>query len=191
MDISSLDSTSPQRHWSASGQCHNVTRQASESLSNCMAGCRDSRGSSMHAAIGTKKNGDWVGSLWQRDGLGRWRGWLSMDGEVEEKRGSACRRPSSSRSFVCSRCGGKIRWGWRLDLLASPSVGHPPVENHFLAPHCRELETFCWQAWHSSPSSAFLFLCQALYSTILSSPPSSSSTAVHERPTKPSTGVKA
>lgn len=82
----------------------------------------------------------------------------------------------------------KIRWGWRLDLLASPSVGHSPVENHFLAPHCRELETFCWQAWHSFPS-AFLFLCQALHSTILSNPPSS--TAVHERSTKPSMGVKA
>lgn len=78
---------------------------------------------------------------------GKETGWAggedgSMDGEVEEKRGSACCRPSSSRSFVCSRCGGKIRWGWRLDLLASPSVGHPPVKNHFLAPHCRELETF-------------------------------------------------
>lgn len=74
-------------------------------------------------ACGNEKNGDLDSWLWQSDGLVRWRG--REDEEVEEKRGSACRRPSSSRSFVCSRCGGKIRWGWRLDLLASPSVGPP------------------------------------------------------------------
>lgn len=189
MDISSLDSTSPQRHWSASGQCHNVTRQVSESLSNCMAGCRDSRGSSMHATIGTKKNGDWVGSLWQRDGLGRWRGWLDgwRGGRKERKRLLSSKLLAKLRLFKVWR---KDSLGVAPGSLGIPFSGTSPVENHFLAPHCRELETFCWQAWHSSPS-AFLFLCQALYSTIFSNPPSSSSTAVHERPTKPSTGVKA
>lgn len=124
-------------------------------------GRRDSRGSSMHA--GTKRMATW---------MARWRG--REDEEVEEKRGSACRRPSSSRSFVCSRCGGKIRWGWRLDLLASPSVGPPlstiiswrltAVNSKLFAGHSGILIR---RPSSSSPSAIFS-------SIILSNPPSSS-----------------
>jgi hypothetical protein len=78
--------------------------------------------------------GDWDEEEWL------WRGDLTPAGgedeEVEEKKrkrllSSKFLREASSRS----RCGGKIRWGWRLDLCAGlgiPLSGSPPCRKSFL-----------------------------------------------------------
>lgn len=181
--ISSLDSTSPQRHWSASGQCHNVSRQASEVCPTEWPDHRDSRGSSMHAGLGRKEwRPGWLVVAKRPDPVERMR----MEGG--EKRRSACRRPSSSRSFVCSRCGGKIRWGWRLDLLASPSVGHPLLKIISWRLTAVNSKLF---AGHSFPRPSSSSPSMSCPSTIPSNPPSSFPTAVHQRATNSSPDIKA
>lgn len=142
---------------------------------------RDSRGSSMHAGLGRKEwRPGWLVVAKRPDPVER----MKMDGEEKRKRLSSSKLLAKLRLFKVWR---KDSLGVAPGSLGIPFSGTPPVENHFLAPHCRELETFRWAFF----SSAFLFLSMSCPFTIPSNPPPSSPTAVHQRATNSSPDIKA
>ena len=181
---SSLDSILPPRHWSIPGQCHNVSRQVS-ALSGPTIGIPGGRQCMRRRDPGQRATGR-KKMEWRPNPVERMMGWR------KKKKEAPAVVQAPTRSFVCSRCGGKIHWGgaWiSVPVLASPSVGHPPVENPVLASHCRELETFRWHSFGLPLPLEPLSCTPWLYflprsSSILHDLPRPSLTAAHQRPPK-------